>query len=125
MTCHRVLIVSCGTSWDQVDFPWNTVYIRGFTWNHKGEFQVAERKSNVTIYLPAAVLDELRRLADAEGRSLSNYLSQFLGRHALQKANVKSFVADSRQMDISEAIAKQVEKGPVVAPVVKRAAKHK
>ena len=37
-------------------------------------------KENVTIYLPAELLARCRAAAEADGRSLSNYLAQLLER---------------------------------------------
>jgi hypothetical protein len=68
--------------------------------------------SNVTIYLPAEVLSRCRAAAAEDNRSLSNYLAGLL-----ERAHPRSA---SRQVDIEDAIADVVKRGPA-----KTASKHK
>lgn len=69
-------------------------------------------KGNVTIYLPTHVLERCRTAAADDGRSLSNYLAGLL-----ERAHPPG--AESRQVDLEEAIAATVKRGPA------KSAKHK
>lgn len=76
------------------------------------EHEVKGKKSNVTIFLRPEVLEAVRGAALEDNRSLSNYIAGLLERAHPPSA--------SRQVDIEDAIAHVVKRGPA-----KTASKHK
>lgn len=79
---------------------------------------MATTLESFTVYVPASVLSELRRAAAAEGRTLSNFASRKLAA-AVEAAPLGEAIRRSaqpprggRQVDIAEAIADAVKRGP-------------
>jgi hypothetical protein len=80
----------------------------------RGQVLREKAKGNVTIYLPADVLERCRAAAVEDNRSLSNYLAGLL-----ERAHPPE-IARSGQVHIEDAIAAAVKGGGGG-----RAAKHK
>jgi hypothetical protein len=67
-------------------------------------------KPLIALRLPQPMYDQVRALAEKDGRTVTNFIEQQLKR---------TLPAPSRQMDITDAIAAAVKRGPV------KTSKHK
>jgi hypothetical protein len=80
-----------------------------------------ERKA-VTVYLEPSLYEELKRCAVSEARSVSQLASFIIGENIGQFMGAparKRLRDDGRQLDITDAIAAAVKRGPF------KASKHK
>jgi hypothetical protein len=81
---------------------------------------VNDAKVQVTIQMGVDTLSKVKRLAAADSRSLSSFLDMLI-RNAVMGKPVESSLsaaarAPGRQVDITDAIAEAVKRGPVRKP---------